>query len=268
MHVEKISLNKQDFLYKHKRKDTTFKSSFRTVYNDNFSLKYNTNTCFFRSDLNWKDFVNYLNTKYKNTQKVNIIDFACSTGEEPYSLAMLLDLQLGKDAEKFFPIRAFDIDEDNIKNAKKGIFSIHKTELDFLENNVEDKYKDYFRVLTDNYGVPVWFVSNDNIESKVIFEQSDMLKDMFKIPSNNTILLCRNVFPYLTIGEESNLVKQISKQLDASSAIVLGCFDISYGIDKLFEKEGFKHTSQYNVMEKLPYHKAVVQNILRTFKIK
>ena len=122
--------------------------------------------------------------------------------------------------------------------------------------------------MTDNYGVPVWFVSNDNIESKVIFEQSDMLKDMFKIPSNNTVLFCKNVFPYLANGEEYNLVKQISKQLDASSAIVLGCFDISYGIDKLFEKEGFKHTSQYNVMEKLPYHKAVVQNILRTFKIK
>ena len=76
--------------------------------------KYWTSTKFFREDLNWNDFVFMLFQKYKGVPQVNIRCFGCSDGEEPYSLAMKLDVVLGKYAEKFFPIVAKDFDKTSI----------------------------------------------------------------------------------------------------------------------------------------------------------
>ena len=262
MKIDNLSACNSLIVYRPKLKMTTFKSSFRSVYDNNFSLKYNTNTCFFRSDLKWGEFVDYLNKKYENTDKVNVIDYACSSGEEPNSLAMILDFKLGSKANKFFPIQAFDIDEDNIEQAEKGLFGLNKGELELIENNIGDKYKEYFDLYNDEQGKPILLSSKENLKSKITYKQSDIKKDFFRVPSKNTVLFCRNFIPYLKIGEEMELVKNIAQHLQSSSLVVLGHFEISYGIEKLFEKAGFKHTSLYNVMEKLPYHKALMQNAL------
>ena len=268
MKINKISYGKQPFVQQNGVKTTSFKSSFRSVYNDNFSLKYNTNTCFFRSDLKWNNFVDYIYQKYKNVNKVNVIDYACSTGEEPVSLSMMMDLKLGNDAEKFYPIKAYDIDEDNIIKAKNGVFDVTKDELTLLRNNIGNEHKKYFICHIDSDEQLGKFRLKEEYKKNFIFNQSDIIKDFNKIPSKNTILLCRNIFPYLQIGESKKLIKQISKILDLSSVIVLGKFDIDYGIEKLFEKEGFIHTEQYNVMEKLPYYKVLFKKFLHRFKLK
>jgi chemotaxis methyl-accepting protein methylase len=80
--------------------------------------------------------------------------------------------------------------------------------------------------------------------------------------------MCRNFLPYLQIGEQKNLVKQLSKKLDSTSMVVLGKFEIDYGIEKLFEKEGFVHTSQYNVMKKLPFFKALLTKLKYGLKLR
>lgn len=266
MKIDNLSACNSLNVYKPKLKMTNFKSNFRSVFNDNFSLKYNTNTCFFRSDLKWAEFVDYLSKKYENTYKVNIIDYACATGEEPNSLAMMLDLKLGDKANKFFPIQAFDVDENNIINAKKGLFGLNKGELELIKDNMGHDYKKYLDLYNDELGNPALIISKENLESKIIYNKSDIIKDIFKIPTGNTVLLCRNFLPYLNTEDRTNLIKNIALHLQSSSLVVLGKFEISNGLEKLFEKEGFKHTSLYNVMERLPYHKALIQNLLRIFR--
>ena len=268
MKVNSVSIHTDNYLATNKIKTTAFKSSFRSVYNDNFTLKYNTNTCFFRKDLKWLDFVNYINNKFKKTNHVNIIDYACSTGEEPSSLAMLLDMKFGEKADKFFPILAYDIEEENIKDAKRGLFKINPGEMELVEENMGDKYKDYFSELINTNGAIEWLSSKSNLDSKIVYTQSDIKKDILKIPRENTIFICKNFFPYLAIGEEKELVKQIANHLGSNSVVVLGNFDISHGIEKLFHKEGFVSTQQYNVLEKLPYFKLLFTKLLYKLKIK
>lgn len=268
MRINNISNYKYSSFYNKRLEKPSFKSSYRSVYNDNFTLKYNTNTCFFRSDMDWVEFVNYLAKKYKKTKKVNIINYACSTGEEPTSLAAILKIKLGENANKFFPIKAFDIEEENIRFAKTGLFNLSPGELDLVTKNLGDKYKEYFKVLYDMDNTPVWLSSSKKLESNIIYNQSDILKDIHKIPSVNTVLLCRNFLPYLTIGEQKDLIKFLGKHLCSSSLVVLGNFEISYGVEKLFEQEGFRHTKQYNIMEKMTYPKAVLTRLMSKLRLR
>ena len=199
MKVNQVSTPTITYIAPNRMKMTAFKSSFRSVYNDNLTLKYNTNTCFFRKDLRWKEFVDYIEKKYQNINKVNIVDYACSTGEEPSSLAMLLDMKLGEKAEKFFPISAYDIEEENIKDAKRGLFKINPGEMELVTTNMGDKYKDYCTEIIKSDGSVGWFSSKPNLDSMVEYKQSDIIKDFRKIPRDNTIFICKNFFPYLTM---------------------------------------------------------------------
>ena len=49
------------------------------------------NTCFFRICLDWINFGKFIEQKYQNVPKVNIINHACSIGEEAYSLAIIIE---------------------------------------------------------------------------------------------------------------------------------------------------------------------------------
>ena len=74
-------------------------------------------TCMFREDLDWKKLGEFLETRFAKCSKVNTYVYGCSDGSEAYSLSILLQNKFGKDAEKFFPIIAKDIDEE--KNFRK-----------------------------------------------------------------------------------------------------------------------------------------------------
>ena len=113
-----------------------FQGNRRYVYNKNGDFLYRTTTYFFRDDLNWNAFIKFISNKYKNADRVNILNHACSNGQEPYSLAAKLMQTLGEEAEKFFPIIAKDIDKENIlmvvltglfmMNIPK-LYTLHKT---------------------------------------------------------------------------------------------------------------------------------------------
>lgn len=229
---------------------STFKSysEHRKNY-DNYS--YYTTTRFFREDMNWTDFVLAINKWYKDVPKVNIICQACSDGEEPFSLALKLNFLLKDNAQKFLPIIAKDFDRTNIYYAKKGIYSVDKQELQRMENECGiDLYK--FIKLGNEFCGKIPLTVRDNLKEKVAFSRADILKDVHNIPSENTILMTRNFWPYLPAKKQEFLAEELSKQLAPSSRIVLGFFDTSrsHNIHKFLEKYGFEPTEIEGVLKK------------------
>lgn len=107
---------------KNKPDDLSFKRSQPSVF---FSLEegqffdddgfvFNRNiTQYCRNDINWREFGKYLKERFPDISNVDIYDFGCSTGEEPYTLALLLQKVYGNSD---FKIQASDIDEFNIKH--------------------------------------------------------------------------------------------------------------------------------------------------------
>ena len=214
----------------------TFTSSKRVVFEDNIAadkyahycpnVKYRNTTYLYRGDINWHDLRNYLAWKYKGTDKVNVYCYACSDGSEPYTLAMELDNYLGENAKKFFPIMAKDIDEYIINQAKSGVINLYREELFNVHKQTNfgmDKYLTRIKNAPLKGGGKRLYKINDNIKPLVEFEQADMTKDIENIKPDNSVILMRNVWPY--IKNPDIFARKLYKIMGKNSVLVIGGFD-------------------------------------------
>lgn len=234
--------------YNKQCKQPSFTSIGGVVTKKSGELAYRIDTSFFRNDLYWDNFVRYLSDKYQNAKKVRVINHACSSGYEPYSLALTFMYELGEKAKKFLPIKARDINKANIERAKAGEFRIDSFEwggIDFYTNNTFEKYFDVYKSDLCSYKA----VAKDEIKKTVKFKCKDIFKDMRKISKENTVLLCRNFWPYLSIDEAIKLIDQLATKMKKSSVLVIGDYDSVYSVDKLLGMYGFKKTEINNVYE-------------------
>jgi len=142
----------------------------------------------------------------KKNRKINVWSSACSTGEEPYSLVMLLS--------KFYSLKdikilATDIDLGAIEKAKLGIYN--EKSLKFLPNDFRMKY---FEKLSSSFRI------DSRVKECVQFKQINLLKD--KYPSNCDLILCRNVLIYFTEDAKNDIYKKFNASLKDSGVLFVG----------------------------------------------
>lgn len=156
---------------------------------------------------NLKDIITS-NKQISQHKKINLWCTASSTGQEPYSLAMLLDSILPYDID--FKILATDINTEVLSTAKKGVYSI-KNIVD-----VPSKYIDkYFQKYNNEYEI------KDYIKSKITFRQFN-LKDDFHFSKSLDIIFCRNVMIYLDNDTIDNLVNNFNNILSDNGLLFVG----------------------------------------------
>lgn len=139
-------------------------------------------------------------------QKIKVWSSACSTGEEPYSLVMLLS--------NFFPLRdihvlATDIDEEAMNKAKIGLYS--EKSLASLPMGYKEKY---FAKIENSFKI------SDDIKKCVEFKKMDLLKDNF--PLNIDLITCRNVMIYFTDEAKELLYNKFYDSLSNNGVLFVG----------------------------------------------
>lgn len=244
---------------------TSFKSNRRIVKDKNGKIMYRTTTYFFRPGFDWSQFTNYLDSKYKQVPKVNIIDHICSNGPEAYSIVMKLLTKIGQRAEKFFPIIAKDINKENIEMAQNSTpIGIDDVEMFHANYHTNNNFFTYFTpVSPENTNDDIAVVPNKNIREKVKFSLGDIFQDIDSAPSSNTVFLCRNFWPYLNEQQREQLVKKMSK-FDYTSLVVIGEFDTEHSnIEALLEKYKFIRTPVSYVYTKQEPFKHAHPNLYR-----
>ncbi|MGG4491966.1 CheR family methyltransferase [Metabacillus idriensis] len=140
------------------------------------------------------------------SRPLRIWSAACSTGEEPYTIAMILS--------KYMPLRsikilATDLDENVIARAKLGMYP----ERSLAELPGEMKIK-YF--VQDGAG---YQISKDIIET-VQFKKHNLLSDPFE--SGFDLIICRNVLIYFTEDAKNMLYHKFSKALKNEGIFFIG----------------------------------------------
>ncbi|KAF2956065.1 protein-glutamate O-methyltransferase CheR [Marinitoga sp. 38H-ov] len=166
-------------------------------------------TEFFRNPEKW----NYLKKEIlprilkESGSKTKIWSAGCSTGEEPYTHAILLE---ELNAPKTVKVLATDLDKFVIEKAKKGIYTERS-----LVNVSEDLKKKYFRKSDNNNYEILSFVKN-----RVIFKQHNLLMDPFE--SNVDLISCRNVVIYFDMEAKNNLYKNFVKSLRVGGVLFVG----------------------------------------------
>lgn len=162
---------------------------------------------FFRNPNHWeileKDIIPEL---LQDSKTLRVWSAGCSTGEEPYSLAMLFKERFGGRMET---IMATDLDRDVMERASIGLYN-HKA---FL--TVPDSYRHkYFTREGEFYRI------SDEIKKMVQFKHLNLLKDEF--PRNCDLILCRNVVIYFTEDTKQVLYRRFSGALKPGGVIFIG----------------------------------------------
>lgn len=162
---------------------------------------------FYRNGKRWEILEKKIIPKLlEKNRKLKVWSAACSTGEEPYTLAMILS--------KFMPLSqvqvlATDLDETVMERAKKGIYPDRS-----LQEVPEDMKKKYFT--KDG----IFYKVNDEIKHTVTFKKHNLLADPFE--SNFDLIVCRNVLIYFTEDAKEILYKKFSAALRPDGIFFVG----------------------------------------------
>jgi two-component system CheB/CheR fusion protein len=172
-------------------------------------------TKFFRQRKVW-DKINYLlddlirERMRKNRKRIRLWSAGCATGEEAYSLAILLTKVLGDKIEEFYPrIYASDLDEGALSIARNGIYEKEKVK------EVESKLKTkYFEKKGGVYEV------KDQIKKLIDFRILDLsLPSPYKFVD---MVLCRNVLIYFGQEGQETIIKNIHQSIKPRGYLILG----------------------------------------------
>lgn len=142
----------------------------------------------------------------QSNRRLKIWSAACSTGEEPYTLAMILS-KLVPSGD--FTILATDLDRVILERAKLGIYT---------ERSTKDVPKDMFvkHFINDGLG----FRIKDDLKKMITFRQGNLLGDKFD--SNFDLIVCRNVMIYFTEEAKHDLYMKFSKALRVDGVLFVG----------------------------------------------
>ncbi len=166
---------------------------------------------FYRNPEQWEVLKNEILPILVNRKgNIKIWSAGCSTGEEPYTLAMVLNkFMLQRKARISAAIIATDIDRDALDKAKEGKYSCKSVEK--LPGEYLDKY---FAQEGEFYKV------KDSLKKQVIFEYLDLLGDPY--PKNCDLIICRNVIIYFTEEAKKEVYLKLSQALNPGGILFVG----------------------------------------------
>ena len=164
-------------------------------------------TEFFRNPLQWEKMKSEIIPKLLELpQPLKVWSSACSTGEEPYSIAMLLNQFVDMRRIK---ILATDIDEEVITKAENGVYD-EKT----IKNLSKTEIERFFRVENEKY------IVKDELKACVQFKKLNLLVDPY--PKGCHLILCRNVMIYFTQDTKERMYKRFYDSLLPGGVLFLG----------------------------------------------
>ncbi|RXT13907.1 protein-glutamate O-methyltransferase CheR [Ammoniphilus sp. CFH 90114] len=162
---------------------------------------------FFRNSGRW-DVLNkkILPRLLKEKPRLKCWSAACSTGEEPYTLSLILS--------QYMPLRdinilATDIDDGAIARAKVGVYSDRS-----LQECPKDLLKRHFMQEGNHYQI------SDDIKNTIKFKKHNLLAEPFD--SGYDLIICRNVMIYFTEEAKHHLYQEFSDALRPGGVLFVG----------------------------------------------
>ena len=137
----------------------------------------------------------------------------CSSGEEPYTLAMILDEYFGKDKQYWdTKILATDISSKVLEEAKKGIYSNKEIE------TLPAKWRlSYTTKLNSEESIFI-----DKLRNEVIFRKFNLMESVFPFKKKFHVIFCRNVMIYFDDKTKHTLVNKYYDILEPGGYLFIG----------------------------------------------
>lgn len=203
---------------------TNFSDYMRMVLSDasgveisNIINKLTTNHTFFMREKDhfyyFRDIIlPYLKESIKD-KDLRIWSAGCSSGEEPYTLSMILtdffeDNQFGWNNQ----VLATDISSKVLESAKKGIYSSEA--IKSIPTYWLIKY--FKQVDNENYEI------SQRIKNEVIFRQFNLMNEVFPFKKKFHVIFCRNVMIYFDLKTKTELINKFYDITESGGYLFIG----------------------------------------------
>lgn len=158
----------------------------------------------------------------KGSQVIKIWSAACSTGEEPYTLAIML-LEKGLNPKQF-EIYGSDLSEGVINSAKTAVYNSYSV------RNVPANYMNkYFFNSNQSYTL------SDSAKKTVKFMKINLIDDKnIRILRNVDVIFCRNVLIYFDVKSKQKATSHLYDCLNPGGYLLIGSSESLHNITRAF----------------------------------
>lgn len=183
--------------------------------------------------------------RLKNNSTINIWHAGCSTGQEVYSMMIILNEMGLLDRAKIY---ATDINTDVMNMAKAGEYK-YRFNIGYLDNF--DKvikenpynYEEYYDVPYDKYFTidksTDTIKMNDFLRQKPVYKKHDLVQESNTLYVKFDIIFCRNVIIYFNYNLQSRVFDLFHRNLYDSGTLILGMHETILGSYSVkYQKKG------------------------------
>ncbi len=174
--------------------------------------------------------------KEKRTKKLRIWSAGCSTGEEPYTIAIILAEVLKAELSSWdIKITANDLSEAVLVSAKNGVYSEYA-----LRTTPKPIIDRYFRKDGANYHV------DPKLKNLISFGPINLSdRFMLKRVERSNIIFCRNVIIYFDDEMKRQVIESFYDNLLPGGCMLIGHSESLHNTSRAFKPEHHKGTIVY-----------------------
>ncbi len=167
--------------------------------------------------------------KHNPNQVTKIWSSACSSGEEPYTLAMTMHEFVNSGSKLNFSILASDISTKVLKKAIRGTY----TEERIADIPMLMRKKYLLKSADRSLGL---VQLKPQIRDSVSFRRINLMHDDFGIKEKMHIIFCRNVLIYFDKKTQQALIRRFARQLVSGGFLFIGHSESLSGMDVPFKQ--------------------------------
>ncbi|MBI1339044.1 chemotaxis protein CheR [bacterium] len=156
--------------------------------------------------------------------RIRIWCAACSTGQEPYSIAMMLDQSPAIASGTVVEIVATDISDRTLEKARSGLY----TQFEVQRGLPIQMLMQYFTQADEQWRIA------ERLRSRVSFRKLNLLES-FAALGKFDVVLCRNVLIYFDQPTKTDILNRVAAQLAPDGYLMLGAAETVIGVTTMFE---------------------------------
>jgi chemotaxis protein methyltransferase CheR len=146
-------------------------------------------------------------------RRLRVWSAGCSTGEEPYTIALVLRREIADMARQDVKILATDIDTDVLAKASRGEFSAEALD------NVPDPFCRYFQPEEESDGATVKVAQE--VRSLITFRPLNLV-ETWPMKGPFDVIFCRNVMIYFDAPTKSKLIERFIRLIKPGGFLYIG----------------------------------------------
>lgn len=171
---------------------------------------------------------------------INIWSAACSTGQEVYSISIVIK-EILPDLTKYnIKLLGTDISDTAVSRASYGAYNKFEIERGLSR----DKLNRYFTSNGDRWKV------NDEVRSIATFKKQNLMQPFASLGKFD-IVFCRNVAIYFSLEDRKALFEKIAGLLATDGYLVIGSTESLAGVCSLFEPKRYLRSIFYQLKNKI-----------------